>query len=168
MKGQIIIGLFLNALLLACGESKRTETTSSKDSIIQEVDSVSVAKVDNDLAQLNQIAIDTFSSVPSGCSCYFSSNQNEFKARKYIYADDYGSNAFISIGGDKIKFALVKSDTAKEGHSVEIFKSEKYEMIIEKRQVGESDETWQQEGTLTIKSDAKVIYKKYIYGECGC
>jgi hypothetical protein len=171
MKRKIIIGLFFNSLLLACGQSKHSENVNRKDSINQLVDSINVAKVDEDLIEIKQIAIDTFSTFPSeidGCSCYFSNDKNELKSGRYIYADDYGPNAFISIGGHFIKFSLLKSDTLIGGYSIQIFNNEKYEMTVKKKQVGQLDETWQQQGTLTIKLGEKVIYKKDFYGECGC
>ncbi|MDQ3110274.1 MAG: hypothetical protein M3R17_10295, partial [Bacteroidota bacterium] len=119
----------------------------------------------------SKIAIDTFSTFPpeiDGCACYFSNDETEFKNRKYIYADDFGNNAFVSINGIMTKFVLSKSDTLPDNHSVKIFTADKYDIIIDVKQVGKIDETWQQKGTMTIKPKGEQTIIKKIYGECGC
>jgi hypothetical protein len=64
------------------------------------------------------------------------------------------------------KFVLSKSDTLPGDRSVETFINDKYEIIIDVKQVGHIDETWQKTGTIKIKhKDGKEMIKN-IYGEC--
>lgn len=146
--------ILLTPLLLSCGQNQQNNETP----------------VEN-ISPNNQILIDTFSTFPpeiDGCACYFSYDETEFKNNKYVYADDYGNNAFVSINGVMTKFALSKSDTLPGDRSVETFVNDKYEITIDVKQVGQIDETWQKKGTIKIKpKDGKEIVKN-IYGECGC
>ena len=151
----ILLILFVQ-LLLSCGQNLQSNKTSSNESIS---------------SKDSQILIDTFSTFPpeiDGCACYFSNDQTEFKNDKYIYADDYGNNAFVSIDGVMTKFVLKKSDTLPGDRSVETFVNDNYEITIDVKQVGQIDETWQKKGTIKIKpKEGKEIIKN-IYGECGC
>lgn len=143
-------------LLLSCGQNQQSNKTTSTQSISSKGDPIS---------------IDTFSSFPpeiDGCACYFSNDEKEFKNSRYIYADDYGNNAFVSINGVMTKFVLSKSDTLSGNRSVEIFVNDKYVITIDVKQIGQIDETWQKIGTVKIKpKDGEEIIKN-IYGECGC
>ena len=127
---------------------------------------------DNPSQAGNSFTIDTFSTFPpevDGCACYFSNNETEFNSKKkYIYADDYGNNAFVSINGVMTKFTLSKSDTLPGKHSIELWINDKFELTIDIQQVGQIDETWQQQGTLKLKSKDGQSITKNIYGECGC
>lgn len=152
----IILLILFAQLLLSCGQNQQSNKTTSNESIS---------------SKGNQILIETFSVFPpeiDGCACYFSIDQTGFRNDKYIYADDYGNNAFVSINGVMTKFLLSKSDTLPGERSVETFINDKYEITIDVKQVGQLDETWQKTGTIKIKSkDGKEIIKN-IYGECGC
>ncbi len=153
---QFIFTVLFAQLLLSCGQNQQSNKTTSTENISSKDD---------------RISIDTFSTFPpeiDGCACYFSNDETEFKNRKYIYADDYGNNAFVSINGVMTKFVLSKSDTLAGDRSVETFVNDKYEITIDVKQVGQIDETWQKTGTIKIKpKDGKETIKN-IYGECGC
>ncbi|WP_162056158.1 hypothetical protein [Pontibacter pamirensis] len=117
------------------------------------------------------IVIDTFSEFPpeiEGCSCYFSSNKSDFDSGKYIYVDDYGSNAFVSINGEMKSFSLSNSEGETEGHNIKNWISEDFEITLKYKQVGQVEETWQQKGTMKLKSKKGVEVVRDIYGECGC
>jgi hypothetical protein len=119
------------------------------------------------------LKIDTFSEFPpeiSSCACYSSNNKDEFKAHKFIYANDYGVNAFISVNGKMIKFKLQKVNKLKNNHTISIGISEdkQYTLIIDSIETGQIDETTQDKGILTLKSkDGREVIKN-IVGECGC
>jgi hypothetical protein len=119
------------------------------------------------------LKIDTFSKFPpeiSGCACYSSNNQDEFKANKFIYANDYGENAFVSVNGKMIKFKLQKVNKLNNNHTISIGISEdkQYTLIIDSVETGQIDETTQDKGILTLKSkDGREVIKN-IVGECGC
>ena len=69
----------------------------------------------DDSTSAKEIALDSFSEFPpeiDGCACYFSDSEEEFKKSTYIYTDDYGKNAFVSINGVMTKFELIASDTS--------------------------------------------------------
>jgi hypothetical protein len=117
------------------------------------------------------IVIDTFSEFPpeiEGCSCYFSNNESDFKSGKYIYVDDYGSNAFVSINGEMKSFSLSSSERETEAHHIKTWNSEDFEITLDYKQVGQVEETWQQIGTMKIKSRKGKEVVREFYGECGC
>ncbi len=116
-------------------------------------------------------ALDTFSKLPpeiDGCACYFSNDKTEFGARKYIYADDFGKNAFVSINGEMKKFVLTTSETLPGDRTVKTFENLNYTITIDFKQVGQVDETWQQAGTIKISPKVGKATITNIYGECGC
>ncbi|WP_242921548.1 hypothetical protein [Pontibacter liquoris] len=117
------------------------------------------------------INIDTFSEFPpeiEGCLCSFSNSKNDFESRKYIYVDDYQGNAFISINGDLKKFILSNSQKVSDEHYITTWTSEGYEVILDYKQVGQEEETWQQKGTMRVKAKGAKELVKELYGECGC
>lgn len=117
------------------------------------------------------IVIDTFSEFPpeiEGCSCLFSNNENDFENGKYIYADDYQDNAFISINGEMKRFTLSNSHKVSDEHNSKTWISEDFEVTLDYKQVGQIEETWQQKGTMKIKSKNGKEEAKEFYGECGC
>ena len=122
----------------------------------------------------DNIRIGTFKGLPpeiDGCACYFSRNQKEFDKEKYICVDNYFNTAYVIINDKKVKFKSLTSSVStdsKDTHWTKNFKSEKYHMTIEMFQIGEIDETWQQKGNITIKSDDGNQITETFYGECGC
>jgi hypothetical protein len=153
---KLIIAILVTQLLLSCGDNQHSKKSNA---------------VINVPAEEKKINIDTFSTFPPeivGCACYFSNNKKEFKNKKYIYADDYGDNAFISVNGKMTKFVLNKSTKLHNTHYVQTFVNDDYEITIDVKQVSQLDETWQKTGTLKIKPKVGKVIVKNIYGECGC
>jgi hypothetical protein len=151
----IFIILFIQ-LLTACSDNQHSKKSNA------------VINIPN---KEKEIKIDTFSTFPpeiDGCACYFSNNEEEFKDKKYIYADDYGDNAFISVNGKMTKFVLNKSTKLNNTRYVQTFVNDDYEITIDLKQVSQLDETWQKTGTLKIKPKVGKVIVKNIYGECGC
>lgn len=122
-------------------------------------------------AEEKEIVIDHFKDFPEeidGCACYFSANKKDFINGSYIYADTYHNHAYISINGQMRQFKLKSFTDIAEGYWVKIYANEEYEITLDSEEVLQVDETWQQKGTISIKSrDGKTI-KETIYGECGC
>jgi hypothetical protein len=117
------------------------------------------------------ISIDTFSELPpeiEGCSCSFSNSENDFENGKYIYVDDYQGNAYISINGEMKQFILSNSQKVSDEHYIRTWTSEGYEVILDYKQVGQVEETWQQKGTIRVKAKGAKELVKEFYGECGC
>jgi hypothetical protein len=117
------------------------------------------------------ILVDTFSTFPpeiDGCSCYFSNNEKEFKNNIYVYVDDYQDTSFVRINGIMTKFKLVDSKQISEKHLIKKYDNKDFELIIDIKQVGQLDETWQQKGTFKLTRKGGKTITKNIYGECGC
>lgn len=117
------------------------------------------------------LRIDTFSTFPpeiDGCSCYFSATAKELKSSTYLYADDYQKTAFVRINGVMTKFQLKETKTLAGKHTIKKFTNKAFDLVIDIKQTGQIDETWQQKGTLKLTSkDGKTVLKN-IVGECGC
>lgn len=127
--------------------------------------------VANESSTDSSIIIDTFSEISpkiEGCSCYFSGNKSDFENDQYIYVDDYGSNAFVSINGEMKSFSLSNSKKVADDHYIKTWISEDFEITLDYKQVGQVEETWQQKGTMRIKSKKDKEIVKEFYGECGC
>lgn len=172
---KTILAFFIVISLISC-KNKATNDKAVETGIRQKNNAIDTVKnAENRILgiEAQTLTIDTFSVfLPEidGCACYSSNNSNELKANKYIYAQEYGENAFVSINGKMTKFELEKTESLKNKHIISISNSEdkKYTLTIDIIETGEIDETTQNEGTLTLKSkDGKEIIKNII-GECGC
>jgi len=122
-------------------------------------------------AEEKAIVIDRFKDFPEeidGCACYFSTNKEDFIKGSYIYADTYHNHAYISINGKMMQFTLKSYTDIVEGYWVKKYSNEEYDVTLDSEEVLQVDETWQQKGTMTIKSKDGKIIKETIYGECGC
>lgn len=122
------------------------------------------------------ITIQEFSKIPSeidGCSCYFSSNQKAFNQKQYIIVTNLDSLAFMTIDNQLTKLKLIKSTAEPHAFTdfdhVEIFGNNEYKVTIDiKYKKSSGDETWIDEGSITIKrKDGQKLVTKF-YGECGC
>jgi hypothetical protein len=125
----------------------------------------------NDSLQKHPIAIDTFTTFPpevDGCACYFSTGKAEFKKHTYIYADDYRESCFIKVNGNWIKLTLTYFKEITDRHQIKIYHNTDLTLVLDITEVGQSDETWQQQGTLTLTPKHGQKIKMDIYGECGC
>lgn len=168
------IALFLLCLLFSCGK-KQTGTVKLEDNTLIIAKYTIGTKTDSaKLASaliVKEVQIDTFSTFPpeiEGCACYYSNNKKDFDNEIYIYADDYNDNAFVWIDGKLTRFTLSKVDTLPHKRTILTWKNKQYELTIDRIQVGQIEETWQQEGTLVIKEIGGKETRKRIYGECGC
>ncbi len=127
---------------------------------------------DKNVAQTNNIAIDTFSIFPAeidGCSCYFSNDTTEFKKGKYIYMNDYAETSFLKINGVLIKFTQTDFKEIDSVNIIAKYKSDNYEITIEsKDEMQNGDETWLKTGTITLTDKKGKTVTKTFYGECGC
>ena len=93
-----------------------------------------------------------------GCTCYFSENEADFKAQKFIYVDSYERNpAYISVDN---KLIPVDAEDGDGGG---------YEVILDiKKEVQLGSELYHREGTITVVHESGAVVTKPIYGECGC
>ena len=102
--------------------------------------------------------INGFPAEVQGCSCYFSKNIEDFKAKKFIYLDTYYEGiAFISIDDKLIKVNLDDPKDNKVDISIEFTRDDR-----------NGSETWDKTGVLTVKTEDGLTLQTNFIGECGC
>lgn len=111
-----------------------------------------------------KIAISKFSleEIPEsfmGCSCLYSNSKESYDSGKYIYFDDFGDTAIISIHGNLVFLKFSKDKYSNGDYTV---------YIQNEVQVDEGYETTTYNAELvTLDNEGnKSIYK--VYGVCGC
>ena len=118
-----------------------------------------------------EITINHFKDFPdeiNGCACYFSADKDDFIKGSYIYADNYGDTAFISINGVMTKFMLTKQTDVTEGYWIKVYNNDEYEVTVDSEEVWQVNQTWLQKGRMTVRSKKGATTTENIYGECGC
>lgn len=113
--------------------------------------------------------VTVFSTIPeeyAGCSYLFAETKENYKAKKYLYFDDFGTTCLISINNETI---TLKKNAIK-GDDVVIYSNDTYTTYIHKikniGQNGEENQIYMAELVITNKAGQVVIKK--IYGEGGC
>ncbi len=162
MKKLIIVASLM--MLFSCKkEEKISENTPTSNSVVIANDSANV------MVNVNKINLETFGfpAEVNGCSCYFSKNEEDFQAEKYIYIDDYGNSAFLKIDGKTVKIKMEEGDFDPDNFS-KIIKNDDITVTIQGKKVKALEEVMMFEGTMTVenKNGEKTITP--IYGECGC
>lgn len=122
------------------------------------------------------LSLDNFKGIPDevdGCACYFSETDQMFKNKEYIFAAGFDSIGFVAVDNKLVKLKLISTErepnTFGDYDHVDIYKSERYKVTVDiKYKNSNGDETWWNDGTLTIESkDGLKVTKKFV-GECGC
>lgn len=152
------------ALFFSC-EQKATGHDSGRPATKE------ISAAAKDSQQKQPVAIDTFSVFPpevDGCACYFSTSKAEFKKHTYIYADDYRESCFVKVNNNWVKLTLTYFKEITDRHQIKIYHNADLTLVLDITEVGQVDETWQQQGTLTITPKHGQKIKMDIYGECGC
>lgn len=132
--------------------------------------SLPAAKADSVVAiSSSHLKLDTFGFPPEveGCACYFSINKEDFENEKYIYIDDYGNNAFLSINGEKIKIPMAEGDFDPEFFKRTLHSGD-YTVQIDGKKIKELDEVMMFTGSMTVTAKDGSKTTTPIYGECGC
>lgn len=113
-------------------------------------------------------SLQTFETIPNeidGCACLFYLSKKDEANKKYLFANDFASVAFVSINGKIKKFNLKQH---KEGSDMYLYHSDNFDLKIEiSKRANGGDETSSVEGVLTLSSGTKVIKKNFV-GSCGC
>ncbi len=117
-------------------------------------------------------SIQSFTDFPEeilGCSCYFSFDSTEFKNKKYIYAANYDSIAFVNIDGNMQRFTLINREE-KENNDIEAaYKNDHYTLsVFIKDEKQNGYETRLKTGEIRITDTQGNIVRQRFYGECGC
>ena len=157
----------LGMLLFACNPEASQSQVEEKENI---TDKVEVTKLDQaDAASL--IEVEAFSEFPpeiDGCACYYSANEADFTSGKYIYMDNFEKMAFMKLNGEMVTFSLSNEKYGDEAGTTQYWETEAVRLIIEKKQVGEIDETWQQRGQILLNLPGGKTQTIDFFGECGC
>ena len=122
------------------------------------------------------LSISDFKGIPEdieGCSCYFSETDQKFKNGEYVFAANFDSIGFISINNKLIKLKLTSTgrepNTFGDNDHKDIYNSELYKVTLDiKYKSSNGEETWWNDGTITVESkEGQKVTKKFV-GECGC
>lgn len=121
-----------------------------------------------------KINVTAFSEIPEelqGCSFVFSKSKEAYLNNKFLYFDDMGENAIISID-NKIQ-KLRKKSTFIEGedeNEITVYSNDLYSVYVgSKVYIGETEEEGQVYSALLVITDNKGNKVKVeLYGEGGC
>ncbi|MCX8531621.1 hypothetical protein [Chryseobacterium luquanense] len=162
---KYLIIFFSAFLLVACKKEKQSISDSTKtDSTVIVKDSI---KTD---VQNANIAVDTFPFPKEikECSCYFAKNKADFENEKYIYADDAGKTAYMTLNGKRLAMNLISSsDMEVDEELTKEIENENYKISVKGKKI-KHEEALLFEGTLTIEKPDGSKTTMPIYGECGC
>lgn len=122
------------------------------------------------------LSLDDFKGIPEeidGCSCYFSETDQKFENQEYLFVANFDSTGFVSVDKKLVKLKLISTErepnTFGEDDHIDIYNSEHYNVTVDiKYKKSSGDETWWNDGTVTIESkDGQKLTKNFV-GECGC
>jgi hypothetical protein len=151
--------------LLALSCSSNDSNSNKRNEQLKPNPVVAVATLAKDTIDFE---LQTFGDIPSeidGCGCYFFLSKKEEADKKYLFANDFASVAFVSINGKIKKFNLAEH---KEGSDIYLYHSDKFVLKIEiSKRTSKGEETSIVEGVLTLSVGDKVIRKNFV-GSCGC
>jgi len=124
----------------------------------------------------SKILLDHFKGIPKGidgCACYFSASDQKFKNKEYLFAAGFDSTGFVSVNNKLVKLKLVstekKPDSFGNYDHIDIYNSDSYKITVDiKYKKSSGDETWWNEGTVTIETKDGEKFVKTFVGECGC
>lgn len=155
MKLKLTFTVLVLALLFSCQKDKK-------------VTEEPIPKVENPISEV--LNVQSFSALPelSDCYTYIAENKENFESENFIFADDYGNNAYLKINDEILKIPLEEgdfdpSDLEREVH----FENGKIQIKLEPVQLDESEEQFIFQGQMTIEQDGKV-FTTTIYGESSC
>lgn len=174
MKPYYLVLFGVIVLLTGCTTSSVTPTNQTTTA--SNTTASPVAKNKTATAPINSstpaaaISIGTFTEFPpeiDGCSCYLSENASDFKAQKYIYADNYQDIGFMKINGAMVKFERVDEKEVFRDHWIKKFDSKDYAIVLDITKSGKVG-PFLQKGTISLtKKNGETIIKDFT-GECGC
>ncbi|MBX7169627.1 MAG: hypothetical protein K1X72_01645 [Pyrinomonadaceae bacterium] len=116
------------------------------------------------------VSIDTFSDFPEevdGCSCYLSTSDGDFKAKKYVYIDNRTDFAQMKINGALVKFKQLEEKEVSKNRWVKKFDNKDYELEVDITQSGTIG-PFPHKGTLKLTKKGGQTITKEVNGECGC
>jgi len=131
-------------LILSCNEKKKKEALNTE----------------NQLFELT--VIEGYPNGYVGCGCAFAKNESDFKNKKFIYFEKYGSIDdsqnfnLLAINGEILRWN--DNDTPKD-----------FTLVVEKTEgTGADPESKTTLGELTLKFNNGATLKTELFGTCGC
>jgi len=109
----------------------------------------------------------------SGCSCYFSQSDKDFRGERFIFVTDLDSTAFVSVDGKLIRLKLLRStrepNVLDGSEHTDTFSNGVYTVTAEiSPSENTGDEVWWNTGKLTLYFKDVEIETLPFLGECGC
>jgi hypothetical protein len=172
MKNFTVFFISLGIMAITCRETGN----GSKNERIKHTDATEKNQKGIPAKGMDSLSLDHFKKVPEdieGCSCYFSETEGKFKSNEYLFAANFDSVAYISLGKKLLKLKLLSTgrnpNTFGDKDHVDIYRNNNYKITVDikyKKSTGE--ETWWNIGTITVEAlDGRKIVKSFV-GECGC
>lgn len=173
LSSTIILALL--TLSSSCGPSTEKSKQQIAEIKYQSTNHVDKVKSDKDTVaeNLNLNDFNRLSDDIEGCSCYFSETNEKFKNEEFLFAADSDSIGFIAVNNELTKLKLISTtrepNTFSDNDHIDIYRSKLYKVTVNiKYKKSSGDETWLNDGTITIETHkGKKVAKKFI-GECGC
>ncbi len=151
---KIITSIFILTVLFSCEKEKKI------------VDTPTTPKVEN--TENQRIDIQTFSEIPEigDCSTYIAIDKIQFDAQKFIFADDYGNNAYLKINDENIHIELEEDDfDPSDKKRVILHKDLKISIYIDSQE--EKEDAFIFKGKMVVEK-GKQKTTLPIYGKCSC
>ncbi len=167
--------LFISSCSSNNEKSNQPTSTPTIENNQQQTTSIQTQEPENTSTTL-KLSLDNFKGIPDevdGCACYFSETDQKFKNKEYLFAAGFDSIGFVSVDNKLVKLKLISTgrepNTFGDNDHIDIYNSELYKVTVDiKYKNSNGDETWWNDGTVTIESkDGQKVTKKFV-GECGC
>ena len=141
----------------------------------QPITNIKTHETENSSTILN-LSLDDFKEIPEeidGCSCYFSETDQKFENQEYLFVANFDSTGFVSVDKKLVKLKLISTErepnTFGDYDHIDVYNSEHYKVTVDiKYNKSNGDETWWNDGTVTIESKDGQKLRKNFVGECGC
>lgn len=164
---KIILSLGLALVFLSCDSKKPSQTSTENPT----------TSVEKPSTPIKEIVFSPFSEIPdevSGCTCVLYRDEAARNQRQYLFATNQGSiddkNTAYAMINDVLE-KIIETSTSKSEDKMRTitYNNEKYDIIVMLKEVNaESEESWNQTGTITIKDKAGNCVKSPVVGVCGC
>ena len=154
---------------------QKSDSNTPQKEVIIEDDSTEVTPPVDPIDTLSNdpptVDVKVYSEYPEeidGCACYFGLTAPELKDGKYVFMTNYEKKAYMILDGKMRTFELIKSENMPNGELKDTWKHSEFDMIVQTRETGAIDETWQSTGTISIVPKGKDKTVIRVVGECGC
>ncbi|WP_187477649.1 hypothetical protein [Amniculibacterium sp. G2-70] len=159
---KISVVILCGWMVLSCKKEEKLSSENQNDSIAVVQDSVRTTGEE-------MVHFETFSFPENiqGCSCSFAKDKTAFEKGELLFADDYGNEATIKVGGDFLKFPMEEGDFDPSNFN-RILKHNGYTLEMKTKKLNSDPEAMIFEGSMTLTTPQGKSIHSTIYGECGC